>query len=349
MKKLFCAVLVAVLCISTLGFTACVFGEPDDLIWVSTDLLTFCDARQITTTFPPEEGPRNVTINADVYNVAVYNIEGDQVKVDYTMHSRSDVTVQFDEATETVHITQKCYDQLISVKVFLALVVGIPQSWTGFDLKLNIGASNLSLEDSKAETIKIDSEACSIKMNVLEGFNKSTEIETDAGSVDFSGQTETLDVEVNSGSITTHDLIATNVTLKTNTGSITVNGNGEGFYAQTVDLSTHTGSITLNGSADTIIAKTNTGSINADVLSADNLQFTTKTGSIKFTVDNALKINLESNTGSINGTIKVNKSWYTINVNHSTGSCNISNQTGTDVDRQLTVKSGTGSIKIKFN
>lgn len=326
MKKLFCAVLVAVLCISTLGFTACIQSVKDELIWVSTDLLTFCDARQITTTFPPDEGPRNVTINADVYNVAVYNIEGDQVKVDYTKHSRSDVTVRFDETTETVHITQKCYDQLISVKVFLALVIGIPQSWTGFDLKLNIGASNLSLEDSKAETIKIDSEACSIKMNVLEGFNKSTEIETEAGSVEFSGQTEALDVEVDSGSITTHDLIATNVSLETNTGSIT-----------------------LNGSADTIIAKTNTGSIKADMLMVDDLQLATKTGSIKFTVDNALKINLESNTGSINGTIKVNKSWYTIKVNHSTGSCNISNQTGTDVDRQLTVKSGTGSIKIKFN
>lgn len=349
MKKLFCAVLVAVLCISTLGFTACIQSVKDELIWVSTDLLTFCDARQITTTFPPDEGPRNVTINADVYNVAVYNIEGDQVKVDYTKHSRSDVTVRFDETTETVHITQKCYDQLISVKVFLALVIGIPQSWTGFDLKLNIGASNLSLEDSKAETIKIDSEACSIKMNVLEGFNKSTEIETEAGSVEFSGQTEALDVEVDSGSITTHDLIATNVSLETNTGSITLNGNGEGFYAQTVDLSTKTGSITLNGSADTIIAKTNTGSIKADMLMVDDLQLATKTGSIKFTVDNALKINLESNTGSINGTIKVNKSWYTIKVNHSTGSCNISNQTGTDVDRQLTVKSGTGSIKIKFN
>lgn len=349
MKKLFCAVLVAVLCLSAFGFTACTFGKSDELIWRSADLLTFCNAPQITTTFPPEEGSRNVTINADVYNVAVHNIEGDQVKVDYTENAHSDVDVKFDETTETVHITQNCTDRVLTVNVFLGLVVGIPQSWTDFTLQVNVSASNLSLEDSKAKTIKIDGDACSIKMNVLDDFNQSTEIETDAGSVDFSGSTKTLDVKVNAGTITTHNIFVDQLKLATSTGTINVNGDNGGVNAQTIDLSTKTGSINLNGSADTIIAQTNTGSINADILSADNLQLTTKTGSINFTADNALKINLESNTGSINGTIKVNKSWYTINVTQSSGSCNISNQVGTDDDRQLTVKAGTGSIKIKFN
>lgn len=350
MKRLFCAVLIALLCFATLGFTACTQNEKNELIWLSPDLITFCNAPQITTTFPPEEGPRNVTISADVYNVAVRNIEGDQVKVDYTKNDHSDVSVKFDETTETVRVTQHCTDMALTVNVFLGLVVSIPQGWTDFTLDVNVSASNLSVEGSKAKTITINGETCSIKMDVLEGFNESTTIQTKTGSVEFGGRTNKLDVNVGTGSITTNDVfVDDSLKLATNTGTINVKGDNGGACAKTIDVSTKTGTINLNGSGETIVAQTQTGSINADILTADDLKLISNTGSINFTVDNAPKIHLESNSGSINGKIKTNKLWYTIDVTQNTGSCNISNQVGIEPDRKLTVHTNTGSIKIKFN
>ncbi len=363
MKRLFGVVLAVVLCFATLGFTACVSNETNELIWYAEDMLKFCDKQTMTFPFPEEEGSRNVKIITDVYNVAVHNIEDDKVVINYTDNEKVDVTENFDETTETVTITQQCKGTLLSVNVFLGLVVGIPQNWTDFTLELDVGTSNLSIENSKAKTIKINGETSSVRIIPYEQANDSISIETKTGSVEFSGDTNNLQVEVGAGSVDVtgqinnlldvqtstgtiklHDTSVDNVKLATKTGSINVDTFA---IATKMDLSTETGSIQLNGSAQTIIAQTNTGSINVDAPTVTDLQLTTNTGSIKFTIDNTHKIYAKSNSGSIRGTIKGEKSLYTIKVTQSSGSCNIHDQEGTS-DRQLTVNANNGSINVKF-
>ncbi len=363
MKKSLTVILIVVLCILTMQFTACGDTNKNELIWYAEDMLKFCDKQQMTFPLPEEEGSRNVKISADVYNVAVHNIEGDKVIVNYTDNKKADVSVDFVETTETVTVIQQCKGTLLSVNVFLGLVVGIPENWTNFDLQLDVGVANVSIENSKAKTITINGDTSSVRINPYEQSNESVSVETKSGSVEFSGDTNdlqvkvntgsvditgqinnSLDVQTNTGTIKLHDASVDNVKLTTKTGSIKV----DTFATATkMDLSTKTGSIHLNGSAETIIAQTNTGSIKVDAPTVSDLQLTTNTGSIDFNVDNTAKIYAKSNSGSIRGTIKGEKSLYTIKITQNSGSCNIHNQDGTS-DRQLTVNANTGSINVKF-
>ena len=108
----------------------------------------------------------------------------------------------------------------------------------------------------------------------------------------------------------------------------------------------NTGDAKLVGKTEIALIRTDTGSIDANVV-AKTLNFSTYTGAINFEAINCKNIYVESDTGSIRGKIHGDKAQYSILVDVELGSCNVKDQIGTS-DKVLEISNDTGSANIEF-
>lgn len=140
MKKLLVFVLIATLCLLPMVFSAC---SVDTSVMSAEEMLPHCDDN-ITTN--PLETMLNIDISADLYAVAFYNVPGDKVTIDFTHHDKCSVTKRIEN--NTLYIVQDCKPLTIHIgRSTLCLVVGIPESWTGYSINADVDVGALGIEE----------------------------------------------------------------------------------------------------------------------------------------------------------------------------------------------------------
>lgn len=291
MKKLLIFVLIATLCISTLVFASCGVSSP----LTAEEMLPFCDDTIDNQSFTDV---KTIKISADLYGVAFHNIDGDKVTIDYTTHEKTTVTAVVQD--DTLVITQTCKPLTIHVSGSLCLVVGIPESWTGYNIVADVEVGALSIENSNADTINVELDTGACKIVTQNATNVS--IESDTGAVMFQGKTNTLNVDVNTGA-TKLEGTANTVTVDTDTGAIKVD-----MEVQHLNLST------------------DTGAINFEVTNNQTIEVESDTGSIRGTIhgDEAqYSILVDVDTGSCNVKDQIGTGSQVLEINVDTGSARI--------------------------
>ena len=292
MKKLLVFLLIATLCTSLFAFTSC----NESVVLKAEDMLAHCDDAIDNTSFV---NVQNIKLSADLYAVAFHNIPGDKVTIDYTANEKTTVTATI--ADDTLVITQSCKPLTIHIsRGTLCLVVGIPESWTGYSIDADVDVGALGIEDSKAGSIHVELDTGACKIATQNATNVS--IESNTGAVMFQGKTDTLDVDVNTGA-TKLEGSANTVTVDTDTGAIKVD-----MQAQHLDLSTDTGAINFEVTNNTTIhVESDTGAIRGTI-HGDKAQY-----SILVDVD----------TGSCNVKDQVGTGSQVLEINIDTGSARI--------------------------
>ena len=293
MKKLLVFVLIATLCLLPMVFSAC---SVDTSVLSAEEMLPHCDDN-ITT--DPLQTMLNIDISADLYAVAFYNVPGNKVTIDFTHHDKCSVTKRIEN--NTLYIVQDCKPFTIHIgRRTLCLVVGIPESWTGYSINADVGVGALGIEDSKAGSINVELDTGACKVVTQNATNVS--IESNTGAVMFQGKTDTLIVDVDTGA-TKLEGTANTVTVDTDTGAIKVD-----MQVQYMDLSTDTGAIDFEVTNNTTIhVESDTGSIRGTI-HGDKAQY-----SILVDVD----------TGSCNVKDQIGTGSQVLEINVDTGSARI--------------------------
>ena len=295
MKKLLVFVLIATLCLLPMVFSAC---SIDTSVMSAEEMLPHCDDTILTD---PLTGVNAIELSADLYAVAFHNIPGDKVTIDYTTNEKTTVTATV--VDNKLVITQTCKPLTIhigGIGTKLCLVVGIPESWTGYSIDADVDVGALSIEDSMAGTIKIELDTGACKVVTQNATNVS--IESNTGAVLFQGTTHTLNVDVNTGA-TKLEGTANTVIVDTDTGAIAVN-----MDVQHIDLSTDTGAINFEVTNNqTIHAESDTGSIRGKI-HGDKAQYS---------------ILVDVELGSCNVKDQIGTSDKVLEINVDTGSANI--------------------------
>ena len=293
MKKLLVFVLIATLCLLPMVFSAC---SVDTSVMSAEEMLPHCDDN-ITTN--PLETMLNIDISADLYAVAFYNVPGDKVTIDFTHHDKCSVTKRIEN--NTLYIVQDCKPLTIHIgRSTLCLVVGIPESWTGYSINADVGVGALGIEDSKAGSIHVELDTGACKVVTQNATNVS--IESNTGAVMFQGKTNTLDVEVD-------------------TGATKLEGT-----ANTVTVDTDTGAIKVDMEANKLFLSTDTGAINFEVTNNTTIHVESDTGSIRGTIhgDKAqYSILVDVDTGSCNVKDQIGTGSQVLEINVDTGSARI--------------------------
>ena len=293
MKKLLVFVLIATLCLLPMVFSAC---SVDTSVLSAEEMLPHCDDN-ITT--DPLETMLNIDISADLYAVAFYNVSGDKVTIDFTHHDKCSVTKRIEN--NTLYIVQDCKPFTIHIgRSTLCLVVGIPESWTGYSINADVGVGALGIEDSKAGSIHVELDTGACKVVTQNATNVS--IESNTGAVMFQGKTDTLDVEVD-------------------TGATKLEGT-----ANTVTVDTDTGAIKVDMEANKLFLSTDTGAINFEVANNTTIHVESDTGSIRGTIhgDKAqYSILVDVDTGSCNVKDQIGTGSQVLEINVDTGSARI--------------------------
>ena len=294
MKKLLAFVLMVILCVSMLAFTSCDATS----VFTAEEMLPFCDDTILTDTLT---GVNAIELSADLYAVAFHNIPGDKVTIDYTTNEKTTITATV--VDNKLVITQTCKPLTIhigSMGTKLCLVVGIPESWTGYSIDADVDVGALGIEDSKASSIHVELDTGACKIVAQNATNVS--IESNTGAVLFQGKTHTLNVDVNTGA-TKLEGTANTVIVDTDTGAIAVN-----MDAQHIDLST------------------DTGAINFEVINCKNIYVESDTGSIRGKIhgDKAqYSILVDVELGSCNVKDQIGTSDKVLEISNDTGSANI--------------------------
>ena len=133
MKKLLAFVLMATLCLLPMVFSACIV---DTSVMSAEEMLPHCDDTILTDTLT---GVDAIELSADLYAVAFHNIPGDKVTIDYTTNEKTTITATV--VANKLVITQTCKPLTIhigSMGTKLCLVVGIPESWTGYSIDADV-------------------------------------------------------------------------------------------------------------------------------------------------------------------------------------------------------------------
>ena len=293
MKKLLVFVLIATLCLLPMVFSAC---SVDTSVLSAEEMLPHCDDN-ITTN--PLETMLNIDVSADLYAVAFYNVPGDKVTIDFTNHDKCSVTKRIEN--NTLYIVQDCKPLTIHIgRSALCLVVGIPESWTGYSINADVGVGALGIEDSKAGSIHVELDTGACKVVTQNATNVS--IESNTGAVMFQGKTDTLDVEVD-------------------TGATKLEGT-----ANTVTVDTDTGAIKVDMDANKLFLSTDTGAINFEVTNNTTIHVESDTGSIRGTIhgDKAqYSILVDVDTGSCNVKDQIGTGSQVLEINVDTGSARI--------------------------
>lgn len=294
MKKLLVILLLVVLCCSAMMFASC-----EEAIFTAEEMMVYCNDSLTTN---PLTGVYEVVISADLYAVAVHNVPGDKVTIDFTYHEKTSVTTEIKNST--LYIIQESEPLTMYIGGTLCLVVGIPESWTDYTLGADLGVGTLSVEDSKASHIEVDVDTGAAKISVVDAT--SVILESDTGAIIFQGKTGVLTVDVDTGAVKLEgqadvvavtsdtgsikvDMLATDVSLETDTGSIVFEiGNNN-----TIKVESSTGSVigTIDGvkSKYSILVDVDTGSCNVDDQIGDSvhlLQIKINTGAAKITFTN---------------------------------------------------------------
>lgn len=291
MKKLLVFVLIAILCVATLAFTAC-----EEAVFTAKDMMVFCND-SITT--DPLQTMFNIDIDADLYSVAFHNVPGDKVTIDFTQHEKCKVTKRIEN--NTLYIEQTSQPLTVYVGGTLCLVVGIPESWVGYNLVADISVGTLCIENSKASNIDVEISTGGAVITA-ENANNVT-LESDTGAISFTGKAKVLETDVDTGAVKLSgqadkviahtdtgaikvDMLATNLELSSNTGSIvfTVGNN------KSIKVQNDTGSVrgTIDGvkSQYTIAVDVDTGSCNVQDqmgTGTNYMKIDVDTGSVKIT------------------------------------------------------------------
>ena len=249
MKKLLVFVLIATLCSSLLAFASC-DGTP---VFTAEEMLPLCDQSE---TYSLTTDIVNIRINADVYAVAIHNIEGDKVTVDYVSHSR--VTVTVTEVLGSLSINQVLKGSIFT-RNRLYMVIGIPDSLIGYNIVADIDTGSLSIENSKATKLQLDVSTGAVNVDVQNAVEVNVDVDT--GAVNLKGKSEYVTVDTDTGAIKV-DMEANKLFLSTDTGAI----NFEVTNNTTIHVESDTGSIrgTIHGDKAqySILVDVDTGSCN---------------------------------------------------------------------------------------
>ncbi|MBQ8434082.1 MAG: hypothetical protein IJX23_04700 [Clostridia bacterium] len=295
MKKLLVFILIATVCLLPMVFSACGI---DVSVISAEEMLPHCNDSLTTN---PLDGAKNINIQADLYSVAVHNVSGDKVTIDFTQHEKSNVTTSIKYGT--LYIVQQ-WEPLIATAVRnLYVVVGLPESWQGYTFSADLDVGALSIEQINADVIDVemDTGACMVTTQTASVVN----LESDTGAIIFQGKAGILTVDVDTGAVKL-DGQADKVIANTDTGAIKVD-----MLATELDLSSNTGSIVFTvGNNKTIKVQSDTGSVRGTidgVQSHYSILVDVDTGSCNLkdqigTGTNILEIDVD--TGSVNVTFK---------------------------------------------
>lgn len=292
MKKLLVILLLVALCLLPMAFSAC---SIDVTVISAEEMLPHCNDSLTTN---PLEGATNIHIEADLYSVAVHNVIGDKVTIDFTQHEKSKVTTSLKDGT--LYIVQEWESLIASAARKLYLVVGIPESWQSYKLSADLDVGALSIEQINADTIDVemDTGACMVTTQIASAVN----LESDTGAIIFQGKTGVLTVDVDTGAVKLEGQ-ADVVAATSDTGSIKVD-----MLATEVDLQTDTGSIVFEiGNNNTIKVESSTGSV---------------IGTIDG-VKSKYSISVEVDTGSCNVYDQIGDSVHLLQIKINTGAAKI--------------------------
>lgn len=226
MKKLLAFVLIATLCFSAMVFASC-YGTP---LFTAEEMLPLCDkSEQYSLT----KDIVNICIDADVYAVAVHNIKGDDVTVDYVTHNRVTVTVK--ESINSLTIKQEIKGSIWSPNT-LYIVIGIPESLTDYNIVADVDTGSLSIENSNATKLELDVDTGAVNVSVQNA--KKVDISVDTGAVNLTGQSEYVAIETDTGAVKVN-MQVNKIFLSTDTGAI----NFEVTNSKTIYVESNTGAV----------------------------------------------------------------------------------------------------------
>ena len=282
MKKLLAFVLMAILCVSMLAFTSC-DATP---VFTAEEMLPLCNKSAEISYFPGTHYEHHtIEIKTDVYTVAFHNIDGNVVTIDYVHHSRVDVTAHCSPGLGNCKLTIKeDLKGTVMTSHSLYMVIGIPKSWSSFDIVADIDIGSLIIEDSQVRNLQANIKTgvayidvqnatkVSVRVNTgdakLVGKTESALIRTDTGSIDANVGAKTLRFSTDTGAIDFEVINGKNIYVESDTGSIRGKIHGDkAQYSILVDV--ELGSCNVKdqiGTSDKVLE------INADTGSA-NIEF----------------------------------------------------------------------------
>lgn len=134
--------------------------------------------------------------------------------------------------------------------------------------------------------------------------------------------------------------------LTVNAGTVEI---GDGDWGALIDVDINAGSVSLGKvAAEALKVKMNAGVFDAKRIDCEQFTCHINAGSANVVSLASNGINLHLSAGSANVTVAGQKADYSISVDKQLGSCNVSNQTGTDPQKQIEVKISAGSVNITF-
>ncbi len=206
MKKFLVILLIVTLALSTLALTAC------DTVLDADDMLTFCNKSldPIVATDGVE-----VVVYADLYAMAVHNIPGDKITVQYVHHDEVSVTSTLQDNGNVV-IKQESHGTVLHIGD-LYLVIGIPESWTNYTLAVKGTVGSLSVEDSNAYWVQVEMTTGAVNIETESATVVKVDVST--GAVKVEGTAQLVDVDTDTGAINV-DMDVAKLSLSSDTGSI---------------------------------------------------------------------------------------------------------------------------------
>lgn len=136
-----------------------------------------------------------------------------------------------------------------------------------------------------------------------------------------------IDAVVNAGTVKLADGTYGDVKIKMNAGTV----NLEDIVANKVNLEVNAGALNVTSAVcNTFSCDVSAGGVKVSKLTCDKIGIDVSAGSVNIKVDGA-------------------KSQYTVSTDVSAGNCNLSNQSGTDPNKKITVDVSAGSVTISFN
>ena len=123
----------------------------------------------------------------------------------------------------------------------------------------------------------------------------------------------------------------------------------EGGSYGNVSVELNAGTINMQGvSCLNCSLEVNAGSMNLTDLTCDKLTCEVNAGAVNVKELKCDSISIEVSAGAANVGVDGQKSEYTIKVKKSAGSCNVTNQTGTDANKNISVDISAGSVNVSF-
>lgn len=172
------------------------------------------------------------------------------------------------------------------------IIIEIPAIYI-FEIDVMTHTGTIDLNDfDELNDVMLETDTGSIRVNDITSTHLDVSSDTGSITLDNINVSDDTVVETNTGSATITSLSTQNLSVDLNTGSINI----ETLVANQIDLLNNTGSINVNGidlTNRSMFLKTDTGSVNVNGTSQGHLYQITHD-------DQSFYINAETDTGSIN-------------------------------------------------